>query len=119
MANTPRSRKSKGKRLQNEVRDLILETFDEFEPDDVVSAVMGDSGVDLKLSPFARKKFPYSIECKNQEKLNLWGSIQQAEDNAKDETIPVVVFKRNRSKTYAIVPVEHFIELVSRALDTD
>ena len=30
-----RSAKNKGKRLQNDVRDLILETFTELEPDDV------------------------------------------------------------------------------------
>ena len=29
-----RSAKNKGKRLQNDVRDLILETFKELEPDD-------------------------------------------------------------------------------------
>jgi len=30
-----RSAKNKGKRLQNDVRDLILETFTELEQDDV------------------------------------------------------------------------------------
>ena len=31
----PRSAKNKGKRLQNKVRDLILEKFDTLEPDDI------------------------------------------------------------------------------------
>ena len=40
-----RSAKNKGKRLQNSVRDILLETFkDQLEPDDIKSAVMGDSG---------------------------------------------------------------------------
>jgi len=32
----PRSAKNKGKRLQNAVRDMILENFTQLEPDDVV-----------------------------------------------------------------------------------
>ena len=43
-ANTPRSRKSKGAKFQNEIRDAILECFKEqLEPDDVKTAVMGES----------------------------------------------------------------------------
>jgi hypothetical protein len=59
-----RSAKNKGKRLQNDVRDLILETFTELEPDDVRSTTMGDSGEDILLSPAARKLFPFATEKK-------------------------------------------------------
>ena len=107
-----RSAKNKGKQLQNKVRDILLETFDTLEPDDIRSAVMGDSGEDIQLSPAARKLIPYSIECKNQEKLNIWESLKQAEDNSKDST-PVLIFKRNRSKTYAVLEIEEFIKLIS------
>ena len=107
-----RSAKNKGKRLQNKVREILLETFDTLEPDDIRSAVMGDSGEDIQLSPAARKLIPYSIECKNQEKLNIWSALEQAEDNSKDST-PVLIFKRNRSKTYAVLEIEEFIKLIS------
>ena len=107
-----RSAKNKGKRLQNTVRDILLETFKEdLEPDDVKSAVMGDSGEDIQLSPAARKIIPYSIECKNQEKLNIWGALEQAEKNSGDSN-PVLIFKRNRSKTYAVLEIEDFIKLI-------
>ena len=106
-----RSAKNKGKRLQNTVRDVLLETFDTLEPDDIKSAVMGDSGEDIQLSPAARKLIPYSIECKNQEKLNIWGALEQAEDN-KGVSKPVLIFKRNRSKTYAVLELEDFIDLI-------
>jgi|TARA_B110000495_G_C23001882_1_gene591378 hypothetical protein len=107
-----RSAKNKGKRLQNSVRDVLLETFKEdLEPDDIKSAVMGDSGEDIQLSPAARKLIPYSIECKNQEKLNIWSSLEQAEGNSKEST-PVLIFKRNRSKTYAVVELKEFIKLI-------
>ena len=67
----PRSAKAKGRALQNLVRDRILEVFPQLEKDDVQCAIMGQSGIDIKLSPAARKLFPYSIECKNQQKISI------------------------------------------------
>ncbi len=108
----PRSAKNKGKRLQNKVRDLILEKFNTLEPDDVRSITMGDSGEDIFLSPAARKLFPFSVECKNQEKLNIWSSLEQAETNSGNH-IPIVIFKRNRSKTYVALEFEKLLELLN------
>ena len=106
------SAKAKGRRLQQKVRDLLLETFTELEPDDIRSTSMGVSGEDLQLSPAARKLIPFAIECKNQEKLNVWDSLKQAEENSGDYS-PVLIFKRNRSKTYAVINIEKFIELIN------
>ena len=36
--------KAKGRTGQQEVRDKLLETFSEFEPDDIKSTTMGDTG---------------------------------------------------------------------------
>ena len=107
-----RSAKNKGKRLQNKVRDLILEKFNQLEPDDVRSVTMGESGEDILLSPAARKLFPFSTECKNQEKLNIWSSLEQAETNSGNH-IPIVIFKRNRSKTNVALEFEKLIELLN------
>jgi hypothetical protein len=107
----PRSAKNKGKRLQNKVRDLILEKFNQLEPDDVRSVTMGESGEDILLSPAARKLFPFSTECKNQEKINIWSSLEQAETNS-GKHIPIVIFKRNRSKTYVALEFEKLLELL-------
>ena len=108
----PRSAKNKGKRLQNKVRDLILEKVNQLEPDDVRSVTMGESGEDILLSPAARKLFPFSTECKNQEKLNIWSSLEQAETNSGNH-IPIVIFKRNRSKTYVALEFEKLLELLN------
>ena len=107
----PRSAKNKGKRLQNKVIDLILEKFNQLEPDDVRSVTMGESGEDILLSPAARKLFPFSTECKNQEKINIWSSLEQAETNS-GKHIPIVIFKRNRSKTYVALEFEKLLELL-------
>ena len=108
----PRSAKNKGKRLQNKVRDIILEKFDKLEPDDVRSITMGDYGEDILLSPAARRLFPFSVECKNQEKLNIWSSLEQAEINS-GKHAPLVIFKRNRSKTYAVLEFDKLLELLN------
>ena len=108
----PRSAKNKGKRLQNKIRDLILEKFNQLEPDDVRSVTMGESGEDILLSPAARKLFPFSTECKNQEKLNIWSSLEQTETNS-GKHIPIVIFKRNRSKTYVALEFEKLLELLN------
>jgi hypothetical protein len=71
---------------------------------------MGMSGEDIVLSPAAKRVIPYSFECKNQERLNLWGSLEQAEGNSQDRQ-PVLV-KRNRSKVYVALDFEHFLELI-------
>ena len=115
----PRSAKNKGKRLQNAIRDLILEHFPQLEPDDVVSTLMGDSGTDIKLSHAARQKFPYSVESKNQEKLNVWSSLEQAEKNVKEGTYPVLFFKRNRSKMYVAMDADHFFQLIKNQKPID
>ena len=108
-----RSGKAKGRRLQNKIRDVLLEHFsDKLEPDDVKVAIMGESGEDIKLSPASRKLIPYSFECKNQEKLNIWSSLEQADENSGDYP-PVLIFKRNRSKTYVTIELEEFIKLIN------
>lgn len=106
------SAKAKGRRAQQEVRNAILEAFPALEPDDVKCAVMGESGEDVKLSPAARKKFPFSIEVKNVERLNIWQALTQAEANAEKYT-PLLAFRRNRTKMYVALPLAAFLELVA------
>ena len=72
---------------------------------------MGESGEDIKLSPAAKIKIPYSFECKNQERLSIWKALEQADENS-DTRAPVLVFKRNRSKVYVCMEFGDFIELI-------
>ena len=67
----------------------------------------------VKIFNFPRKSklIPFAFECKNQEKLNIWESLKQAESNSQKGK-PVLVFKRNRSKTYAVLEIQDFIDLI-------
>lgn len=111
MATTVQSRKQKGRILQQWVRDILLSLYEHLEQDDILSTGMGQSGEDLLLSPFARKSIPLSIECKNQEKLNIWEAYEQAKSNAKQYQ-PIVVFKKNHKKPLVAVDAEYFFDLL-------
>lgn len=109
-----RSAKNKGKRLQKEVQKLLLETTHKYGlmDGDIQNTIMGEAGRDIKLSPAAEKVIPFDIECKNQEKLNFWSAIQQAEDNTKEGRIPLLVFRKNNAKTYAVIELEKLLKLL-------
>lgn len=109
----PSSAKAKGRRLQQWVRDLLLKLAPSLQPDDIRSTSMGASGEDLLLSPAARQVYPFSIECKNVERLNIYDALAQSESNARGAT-PIVVFKRNHSKVYVALEFEEFLRLTGR-----
>lgn len=107
----PQSAKSKGRRLQQAVARSILQTFPHLSADDCVSCSMGANGEDVRLSAVAREAVPLSIECKCVEKLNVWQCLEQAERNAPEGATPCLVFSRNRSPTYAVVPWPVLLDL--------
>ena len=106
----PSSAKAKGRNFQNKVREMIIKKLG-INEHDIKTAVMGESGEDIILSPAARDLIPFSFECKNQERLNIWESLSQSEDNC-GEHIPAVVFKRNRTKTYIALELEEFLKII-------
>ena len=115
---TARSSKAKGRRLQNYVRDRLREIFikewkklPRLEDDDIKSQTMGMTGEDIVMSPAAKKIIPYSFECKNVEKLNIWSALEQAETNCEGRT-PVLVFKRNHSKVYVAIELDSWLDTI-------
>ena len=106
------SAKAKGRKLQQWMRNLLIEKL-EVHPEDIESRSMGASGEDLIMARAAREKFPMSIECKNQEKVNVWESYKQAEDNS-GKYEPVVVIKRNKVKPLVVVDAEYFVSLFDK-----
>ena len=110
---TPKSAKAKGRRLQAEVRERILAAHPHLEPADVKCAIMGERGEDLHFSPAARKVFPFSVEAKNVESLNVWKALEQAQANA-NGAHPLLVFKRNRTDIYAALPLDTLLALLAK-----
>ena len=104
------SAKAKGRRLQQWFRDLHKDKL-EVHPEDIESRSMGAGGEDLIMARAARAKFPYSIECKNQESVNVWKSYEQAVENSGNYE-PIVIIKRNKSKPLVLIDAEHFVSLL-------
>jgi hypothetical protein len=109
---TPASAKAKGRKLQQWVRDQILSLFLELEPDDVRSTSMGAGGEDVTLSPAARRKVPYQIECKNKARSQIHTYYEQAMAHGSQE--PLVIVKQDRKKALAILDAEAFFKLLKK-----
>ena len=78
-----RSRKAKGKKLQNFVREKLLKAFRHLKKNDVVCVENYKPGADIILSKVAKKLCPYSFECKNQEKMKtIYDFYKQAQKNS-------------------------------------
>ena len=107
------SAKQKGRKLQQWMRDLLIQKLD-VHPEDIESRSMGSQGEDLIMARAAREKFPLSIECKNQESVNVWKSYQQAAENS-GEYEPIVVIKRNQSKPLVVIDAEYFVSMFKEA----
>ena len=105
----PSSAKAKGRKLQQWFTNKMVEILG-LDAEDLESRPMGSQGEDIIMGKQSRNKFPYSIECKNQEAVNLWKAYAQAEENCKGYE-PLVVLKRNRSKPLVLVDAEYFISI--------
>jgi hypothetical protein len=108
--------KSKGRNLQKLVAKKISELLNEpFGPDeDIASRPMGQSGCDIRLSPRVRKLFPYSVECKCQERFNVVIALKQAMDNNMEGTEWLLVYTKNRFPVVVSLDIDHFFSLLKR-----
>ena len=107
---TIKSRKAKGRKLQNWVRDSLRGLLPDLTSNEIRCAIMGERGADIKLSKRAYSIFPYDIECKNDEK---WKKVYDAYDQANNHGSlnPLVFIKMNNQKPLAILSAEKFFEL--------
>lgn len=116
VANTPQSRKAKGRRFQQEVMKLLVEELN-IHPEDMESRSMGSGGEDIIMARAAREKFPFSIECKAQESLNVWKAYEQACDNSGNYE-PILFMKKSRKKPLVVLDARAFVELIKGCRDT-
>jgi len=97
------SKKQKGRMLQKWVCEYISKLLNiPWGPEDeklIQSRPMGQSGVDVVLRGKALKRFPFSIECKNQERWNINEYIKGAVKNQKKGTNWLLFLCRNNLKS--------------------
>jgi hypothetical protein len=110
-----KARKAKARGVQNTVRDDVRAMYFLSEHD-VKAAQMGSKGADLQLSEEARRHFPFAVECKCQNALNIWESLDQADGYAKADPsnpAPLLVFKRDRTAIYVALKWDDFKRILA------
>jgi hypothetical protein len=118
MASSTASKKAKGRKFQQKVRDSIISLdIDNLTLDDVRSTGMGQGGEDIQLSPKAREVFPYSVECKKHKSFAIYKHYEQAEANCPRVMNirgiePVLFIEGDYKRPLAVIDMEHFIDLV-------
>lgn len=107
------SSKKKGRAAVLVVAKLLADSLG-LPADDVFVKATSQVGVDIHLSPVAQARFPFSIEVKGAETLNIWQALKQAADQAKAGLPPVVFFKRAHTQLYVALDAEEFITIARR-----
>mgnify|MGYP001176931370 FL=1 len=51
------------------------------------------------------------IECKRVERLDLYGAVEQAKRDAKEEELPVVMHRRNNCEWLVTMPLEDWMSM--------
>ena len=114
-----KSAKAKGRKLQQWVTQEIssITGIKAGKDCDIESRTMGISGPDIILRNAAWEMFPFSVECKNQERLNIREAIKQAKDNEIKGTNWLLVTKRNRECPIVHLDAEVFFEIMANYID--
>jgi hypothetical protein len=114
------SAKDKARRLQKYVAQKITDITGIPNGKDclIESREMGQDGVDVKLYGIAREKFPFAIECKNQETWSVPAFIRQAKVYAKGDLPDWLLFmKKNYHEEIVVMDANFFFDLYGQYLD--
>lgn len=116
MTPSPKANRQKGKKYERDLRDMFRE-YTGLGEGDIDSAVGSETGVDIKLSPAARKVLPLSVEAKARKTPDFKSWIKQAEANAYPDTIPAVFWRMPRMSvkdSLVILKTTDFLDLVDK-----
>jgi hypothetical protein len=115
-----KSRKAKGRRFQQEIAQKISEVtgIPCGKDMDIESRPMALSGEDIILRGKAKEMFPYSVENKCQENVNLWAAVEQAKSNQKEGTEWLLFLKRNNVDPIVVMSSDEFFKLIKYVLGT-
>jgi hypothetical protein len=110
------SRKAKARELQKDVAQRISNlTGIPCGKDELIeSREMGQAGTDIKLIGEAKKKFPFAIECKRQEKFNLHDAVKQAKANQEKNMDWLVISRRSNENAIVTMDLNAFFRLCEK-----
>lgn len=106
-----RASKAKGRAAVVDVALKLREVFG-LDDGDIFVKATSQGGCDLHLSPLTENLFPFSVEVKNQEALNVWAALRQAGENATPERPALLFFKRAHTEFYIAMRAADFLREV-------
>ena len=109
-----KSCKAKSRRLQDFVAERFKVIFN-LDDDECRPALMGESGVDIKIPVRARDRCRFAVECKNVERIELWKSWKQTKHNAEVVQTPLLVITKNNSDKLVVMSFEAFEQLIEES----
>jgi hypothetical protein len=104
------SKRRKGNSLSYWVRDQLKVIF-LFTDDDIRATIGAENGADVKLSKYAQRKFPYSVECKNQEIFKTIYKYYEQAASHEPHLEPLLIIKGNRRSPLVIIDANYFFNL--------
>jgi hypothetical protein len=111
---TSKQRKAKGRKFQQEIGERIASFIGlPFGKDCAVeSRPMGQAGVDIRLDTEARKRFPFSVECKFRESWNVPEFVRQASSNVIPGTDWLLFMRRSRENAVVAMDLDTFFRII-------
>jgi hypothetical protein len=110
----PEGKKKKGSRLERKVAQLIrLKGLDKNAGRQVLS------GGDWAYRGDIRTSLPYQIECKNNERHNIWKEWEQAKDQEKPMKPAVLCISGNYRPILCMMEIDTFLNLVKEIKDSE
>lgn len=109
-----RRAKSFGREGQYQIRDMLLKHFTDLTEDDVVSRPMGSQGSDIMLSTAALAVFPFDVEVKYRQTIQICTWMKQSEERLKTTDRHPIVFSKCRGRGndwYVTISAKMFLEL--------
>lgn len=114
------SRKAKGRNFQKLICEKVgklLNLPTGYEDDRLIQPrLMGQSGTDVVLHGLARTLFPFDIETKATEKINLYKDIAQAKSNNNTGRDWLLFHKKSREDPIVILDADVFFKILERTV---
>jgi hypothetical protein len=115
---TTKSRKAKGRSLQQTIRNSLREIGVQYGlvDDDIESRGMGQNGVDIILTPAAKKVFgDLAIEAKNHQQINLTSTFWQHAPRY-PKAVNLLVSKKNRTLPLVTMTLSDYLDMLRKLL---
>ena len=117
---TARSRISKGRNFQVQIKKMIQECF-QLDDEDIRTPIGSQAGSDIILSRKAKEIIGYvDIECKNQKSISFWAALEQSKKRLKENEVPILVCHRSiqgNSDIWLTCPIQHYLDLRRELLE--